>query len=55
MQVRAAVDRLVRDGAWDQHGLAFQLRKLRGYDVEKNITTLVDGFWNSNVDVPSGS
>ena len=48
--VRAAVDELVRHRVWDQHGLAFQLKKLRGYDISKNVSALVEGFWDSNVD-----
>ena len=37
-------------GVWDQHGLAFQLKKLRGIDISQNVTPLVEGFWDSNID-----
>ena len=48
--IRAAVDELVRHQVWDQHGLAFQLKKLRGVDIARNVTPLVEGFWDSNID-----
>ena len=46
----ADVDELVRHRVWDQHGLAFQLKKLRGFDIPRNVTPLVEGFWDSNID-----
>ena len=48
--IRAAVDELVKHRVWDQHGLAFQLKKLRGVDIAQNVTPLVEGFWDSNID-----
>ena len=48
--IQAAVDELVRHQVWDQHGLAFQLKKLRGFDIPRNVTPLVEGFWDSNID-----
>ena len=48
--IQAAVDELVKHRVWDQHGLAFQLKKLRKFDIQQNISALVEGFWDSNID-----
>lgn len=48
--VEFALDELLRHGVWDQHTLAWELAKGRGWDVDGNVSALVEGFWDSNVD-----
>ena len=48
--VEFALDELLRHGVWDQHTLAWELAKGRGWDIGRNVSALVEGFWDSNVD-----
>mmetsp|Transcript_33400 Transcript_33400/g.106579 ORF Transcript_33400/g.106579 Transcript_33400/m.106579 type:complete len:284 (+) Transcript_33400:37-888(+) len=33
---------------WDQHSMFQHLKKQRGYSEHLNVSTIVDGYWNSN-------
>ena len=48
--VEYALGELIKHKVWDQHTLALHLYKGRHYDVERNVSALLDGFWDSNVD-----
>lgn len=48
--VKYALEQLIAHRVWDQHTLALHLFKGRGYDVGRNVSALLDGFWDSNVD-----
>lgn len=51
-RIEAALESLIDHKVWDQHTLAWELAKAapKTFDIDRNVSALVEGFWDSNVD-----